>query len=72
MITSGTYADLLVMDCNLLAGITLLADSEMNLNLIVKGGKIYKNILKQTNQKGKLAMKTDESARIFVINWQKN
>lgn len=72
MITSGTYADLLVVDCNLLAGITLLADSEMNLNQIMKGGKIYKNILKQTNQKGKLAMKADESARIFVINWQKN
>lgn len=72
MITSGTYADLLVVDCNLFAGITLLADSEMNLNLIMKSGKIYKNILKQTNQKAKLAMKTDESTRIFVINWQKN
>jgi imidazolonepropionase-like amidohydrolase len=45
VIAEGAYADLLIVDGNLLEDITLLADPEKNLKLIMKDGKIYKNIL---------------------------
>jgi imidazolonepropionase-like amidohydrolase len=47
VILEGAYADLLIVDGNLLEDITLLADPEKNLKLIMKDGKIYKNTLKK-------------------------
>jgi imidazolonepropionase-like amidohydrolase len=41
----GAYADLLVIDGNPLNDITILADPEKNLRIIMKDGKIYKNTL---------------------------
>ena len=43
VIETGAYADLLIVDGNPLKDITLLADPEKNLKLIMKDGKIYKN-----------------------------
>ena len=45
VIKDGAYADLLIVDGNPLEDITLLADPEKNLKLIMKDGKIYKNTL---------------------------
>ncbi len=45
MIRPGAWADLLVVDGDPTSDITLLADPEANLSLIVKGGRIHKNRL---------------------------
>jgi imidazolonepropionase-like amidohydrolase len=45
VIEEGAYADLVIVDGNPLGDITLLADPERNLKLIMKDGKIYKNTL---------------------------
>ena len=45
VIEEGAYADLLIVDGNPLKNITLLAEPEKNLQLIMKDGKIYKNTL---------------------------
>jgi len=46
VIEEGAYADLVIVDGNPLEDITLLADPEKNLRLIMKDGKIYKHELK--------------------------
>ncbi len=46
VIQEGAYADILVVDGNPLEDILLLGDSEKNISLIMKDGKIYKNALK--------------------------
>ena len=43
VIKEGAYADLLLVDGNPLQDISLLADPEKNLKIIMKNGKIYKN-----------------------------
>ena len=45
VVTSGAYADLLLVDGNPLKDIAVLEDYEKNIRLIVKDGKIYKNTL---------------------------
>ncbi len=45
VVTSGAYADLLLVDGNPLKDIAVLEDYEKNILLIVKDGKIYKNTL---------------------------
>jgi len=45
VIKAGAYADLLLVDGNPLKDISLLADPEKNLKVIMKDGKIYKNTL---------------------------
>ena len=45
VISEGAYADLLIVDGNPLENIELLANPKMNLKLIMKDGKIYKNKL---------------------------
>ncbi|UCH23197.1 MAG: amidohydrolase family protein [Deltaproteobacteria bacterium] len=45
VIQEGAYADLVIVNGNPLKDITLLADPEKNLQLIMKDGKIYKNTL---------------------------
>jgi imidazolonepropionase-like amidohydrolase len=45
VIEEGAYADLVIISGNPLDDITLLADPEKNLALIMKDGKIYKNRL---------------------------
>jgi imidazolonepropionase-like amidohydrolase len=45
VIQKGAYADLLLIDGNPLEDVTLLADYENNIDLIMKDGKIYKNTL---------------------------
>ena len=45
VIEEGAYADLLIVDGNPLEDISLLADPEKNLKLIMKDGKIHKNAL---------------------------
>jgi imidazolonepropionase-like amidohydrolase len=45
VIKEGAYADLVIVDGNPLKDITILADPEKNLKLIMKDGKIYKNTL---------------------------
>lgn len=45
VIQEGAYADLLLIDGNPLEDVTLLADYENNIDLIMKDGKIYKNTL---------------------------
>ncbi|WP_432033927.1 hypothetical protein [Streptomyces antibioticus] len=45
VIRPGAWADLLVVDGDPTSDITLLADPEANLSLIVKGGRIHKNRL---------------------------
>ena len=46
VIKEGAYADLLIVDGNPLEDITILAEPDKNLSLIMKDGKIYKNTLK--------------------------
>lgn len=46
VIKEGAYADLLIVDGDPLQDISLLADPEKNLKLIMKDGKIYKSTLK--------------------------
>ena len=46
VISEGAYADLLLVSGNPLENIELLADPKMNLNLITKDDKIYKNTFK--------------------------
>jgi imidazolonepropionase-like amidohydrolase len=43
VIEEGAYADLVLVDGNPLEDISLLADPDKNLRLIVKDGVIYKN-----------------------------
>jgi len=45
VIKEGAYADLLIVEGNPLEDISLLADPEKNLILIMKDGKVYKNKL---------------------------
>ena len=45
VIKEGAYADLLLVDGNPLADVSVLADYEKNIKLIVKDGEIYKNSL---------------------------
>lgn len=45
VIEEGAYADIVLVDGNPLEDITLLADPEKNLRLIMKDGKLYKNTL---------------------------
>jgi imidazolonepropionase-like amidohydrolase len=45
VIKEGAYADVLLVDGNPLEDISLLADPEKNLKVIMKDGKIYKNTL---------------------------
>lgn len=45
VIEEGAYADLLIVDGNPLEDVTILADPEKNLKLIMKDGVIYKNSL---------------------------
>ena len=45
VIEEGAYADLVIVSGNPLEDISLLADPEKNLHLIMKDGKIYKNTL---------------------------
>ena len=45
VIKPGAYADLLLIDGEPLSDITILADPENNLRLIMKDGVIYKNTL---------------------------
>ena len=45
VIKVGAYADILLVDGNPLQDISLLADPEKNLMLIMKDGKIYKNTI---------------------------
>ena len=45
VIEEGAYADILLVNGNPLEDITLLADPEKNLALIMKDGVIYKNTL---------------------------
>ncbi len=45
IIEEGAYADIVIVDGNPLGDITLLADPEKNIQMIMKDGKIYKNTL---------------------------
>ena len=45
VIEVGAYADMLLVDGNPLEDITLLADPDKNLKVIMKDGKVYKNTL---------------------------
>jgi imidazolonepropionase-like amidohydrolase len=45
VIQESAYADLLLIDGNPLEDVTLLADYENNIDLIMKDGVIYKNTL---------------------------
>lgn len=45
VIKPGAYADILIVDGNPLNNISLLADPEKSLKLIMKDGKVYKNTL---------------------------
>ena len=45
VIKEGAYADLLLVDGNPLQDISLLADPEKNLKVIMKDGRIYKNTI---------------------------
>lgn len=45
VIKPGAYADLIIVDGNSLEDISLLADPETNLKMIMKDGRIYKNAL---------------------------
>ena len=47
VIQEGAYADILLVNGNPLKDILLLGDSDKNMSLIMKDGKIYKNTLKQ-------------------------
>ena len=45
VIAEGAYADMLIVDGNPLKDISLLADPEKNLKVIMKDGRIYKNTI---------------------------
>ncbi|RKT13770.1 hypothetical protein B0G69_6964 [Paraburkholderia sp. RAU2J] len=45
MIEEGAFADLLLVDGNPVENLALVADPARNLLVIMKDGKIYKNIL---------------------------
>jgi imidazolonepropionase-like amidohydrolase len=45
VIEEGAYADLLIIEGNPMQDITILADPENNLRLIMKDGVIYKNTM---------------------------
>ncbi|MNN97157.1 hypothetical protein D3C81_2162660 [compost metagenome] len=45
VVEAGAHADLLVVDGDPLTDISLVADPEANLRVIMKGGRIYKNTL---------------------------
>ncbi len=45
MIAEGAYADLVIVDGNPLDDITVLAEPDKNLKLIMKDGIVYKNEL---------------------------
>jgi imidazolonepropionase-like amidohydrolase len=45
VIAEGSYADLLLIDGNPLKDVSILVDYENNIKIIMKDGKIYKNIL---------------------------
>jgi len=45
VIEEGAYADLIIVDGNPLEDITILANPDKNLKLIMKDGKVYKNTL---------------------------
>jgi imidazolonepropionase-like amidohydrolase len=49
VIAEGAYADLVLVDGDLMNDITVLEDAETNLKLIMKDGKIYKNTLSEGN-----------------------
>lgn len=46
VIEKGAYADILVVDGNLIEELIVLTDPEKNIDLIMKDGKIHKNSLK--------------------------
>lgn len=46
VIKEGAYADLILVNGNPIENIDLVADADKNFDLIMKGGKIYKNTLK--------------------------
>ncbi len=46
VIAEGAYADLLLIDGNPLEDLTILQDAEANLALIMKDGKVFKNIVR--------------------------
>ncbi|MGZ5255358.1 MAG: amidohydrolase family protein, partial [Flavitalea sp.] len=46
VIEEGAYADLIIIDGNLIENIKLIENPEKNILLIIKDGKVYKNILK--------------------------
>jgi len=45
VIKEGAYADIIIVDGNPLEDISLFADPEKNLKVIMKDGKIYKNTI---------------------------
>ena len=47
MIEEGAYADLLLVDGNPVRDVSVLADYENNIRLIMKDGDVYKNTLAQ-------------------------
>jgi imidazolonepropionase-like amidohydrolase len=46
VVKPGAFADLLLVDGDPIANIKLVEDSDKNFVVIMKDGKIYKNILK--------------------------
>ena len=45
VVKEGAYADLIIVDGNPLEDLNLVADPEKNFVVIMKDGKVYKNIL---------------------------
>ena len=45
MIEKGAYADLILVNGNPLENLDLVADPENNIVVIIKDGKVYKNML---------------------------
>ncbi len=45
VVKEGAYADLVLVDGNPLEDITILADPDKNVKMVMKDGKIYKNTL---------------------------
>jgi len=43
VIQEGAYADMLLVEGNPVKGVSVLADYEKNIKLIMKDGKIFKN-----------------------------
>jgi imidazolonepropionase-like amidohydrolase len=46
-IQPGAYADLLIVDANPLEDVGVLADPESHLELVMKGGQVYRDRLAQ-------------------------